>query len=125
MFPKIAISAEWAYQQLNMGLTRRPRTLSMDRLKTILARYQSAARVFYNRLEDAVVPTHPRVAEVTDQLIEYGATYAMMSGSGSGVFGAFPDLATAEAARDEIGRPDWPRRVVTSKSKGVEFFGPV
>jgi 4-diphosphocytidyl-2-C-methyl-D-erythritol kinase len=125
VYPKIAISAEWAYQQLNMGLTRRPRTLSMNRLKTILARYQSAARVFYNRLEDAVVPTHPRVAEVTDQLIECGATYAMMSGSGSGVFGVFPDRATAEAARGEIGRLDWPRRVVTSRTKGVEFFGPV
>jgi 4-diphosphocytidyl-2-C-methyl-D-erythritol kinase len=122
VFPKFPISAEWAYSQLNMGLTRRPRTLSMDRLKTILTQYPKAAQVFHNRLEDAVAPAHPRVAEITFQLLQSGASVAMMSGSGSGIYGVFADRHAAQVARAELGRTDWPSWVVHSQRKGVEFF---
>ncbi|MEX1123060.1 MAG: 4-(cytidine 5'-diphospho)-2-C-methyl-D-erythritol kinase [Balneolales bacterium] len=42
-----------------------------------------------NDLETSVVQRHPLVGDLRDQLYEFGATYAAMSGSGSAVFGLF------------------------------------
>lgn len=122
VFPGIPIRAEWAYSQLNMGLTRRPHALSMDQLKSIVARYPGAARGFYNRLEDAVCPAYPQLAEISSRLLNSGASVAMMSGSGSGVFAAFRHRKRAEAARDELGRSDWRMPIVESATSGIEFF---
>ncbi len=42
-----------------------------------------------NDLEPAVIPRHEMVGNIKDQLIDFGADYAAMSGSGSTVFGIF------------------------------------
>jgi len=52
----------------------------------------------YNIFEDAVVPTLPEIAEIKSSLLELGAVSALMSGSGSAVFGFFSDEASARAA---------------------------
>ena len=125
VFPGIPVSTEWAYSNLRMGLTRRPHALSMDQLKSIVARYPDAAQGFHNRLEDAVCPVHPRVAEISSRLLQGGAPVAMMSGSGSGVFAAFRSREAAVDARRRLGRSDWSTRIVASVPRGVEVFGAV
>ncbi len=122
VFPGIPILAEWAYTQLNMGLTRRPHALSMDQLKSIVARYPEAARGFYNRLEDAVCPAYPQIAEISSRLLTSGAAVAMMSGSGSGLFAAFRTRQRAERARRELGRSDWRMPIVESATAGIDIF---
>ena len=124
VFPGIPLRSEWAYSNLRMGLTRRPHALSMDQLKSILARYPDAAQSFRNRLEDAVCPVHPRVAEISSRLLHAGAPVAMMTGSGSGVFAAFRTRAAADRARRALGRSDWRMPIVPSVARGVELFGP-
>lgn len=42
-----------------------------------------------NDLEAAVIPRHEMIGNLKDQLIDFGADYASMSGSGSTVFGIF------------------------------------
>ncbi|MGM0460155.1 MAG: 4-(cytidine 5'-diphospho)-2-C-methyl-D-erythritol kinase [Bacteroidota bacterium] len=42
-----------------------------------------------NQLEPAVIPRHEMIGNVKDQLLDFGADYAAMSGSGSTVFGIF------------------------------------
>ncbi|REL38781.1 4-(cytidine 5'-diphospho)-2-C-methyl-D-erythritol kinase [Rhodohalobacter sp. SW132] len=42
-----------------------------------------------NDLEQAVIPQHEMVGNIKDQLLDFGADYAAMSGSGSTVFGIF------------------------------------
>ncbi|CAN5490981.1 4-(cytidine 5'-diphospho)-2-C-methyl-D-erythritol kinase [soil metagenome] len=42
-----------------------------------------------NDLEPAVIPRHGMIGNIKDQLIDFGADYAAMSGSGSTVFGIF------------------------------------
>jgi len=42
-----------------------------------------------NDLELAVIPRHKMIGDLRDQLYEFGAVYAAMSGSGSSVFGLF------------------------------------
>jgi 4-diphosphocytidyl-2-C-methyl-D-erythritol kinase len=122
VFPGIPVAAAWAYENLRMGLTRRAHTLNMDQLKTILARYPDGAQGLYNRLQDAVCPAHPVVAEITSALLRNGAVVALMSGSGSGIFAAFRNMQLAESARRRLERSDWRMPIVASQSKGVELF---
>lgn len=42
-----------------------------------------------NDFEDSVFPRHPEIADVKRRLLDAGAAYAAMSGSGSAVFGIF------------------------------------
>ena len=42
-----------------------------------------------NQLEPAVIPRHEMIGNIKDQLMDFGAAYAAMSGSGSTVFGIF------------------------------------
>jgi 4-diphosphocytidyl-2-C-methyl-D-erythritol kinase len=122
VFPGIPIRSEWSYSSLSMGLTRRPHALSIDQLKSILARYPEAARGFYNRLEDAVCPANPLIAEICSRLLQSGARVAMMSGSGSGIFAAFRSRVAAEKARRDLHRTDWRMPIVESVPRGVEIF---
>ena len=51
-----------------------------------------------NDLEPPVMAMLPVVGDLKDQMMELGATYAAMSGSGSSVFGLFQqEFAAAEA----------------------------
>lgn len=43
-----------------------------------------------NDFERSIFPAHPAIAQVKQQMLEAGALYAAMSGSGSSVFGLFP-----------------------------------
>ena len=52
----------------------------------------------YNVFEDAVIPTLPEIADIKSALSELGAVCTLMSGSGSAVFGFFPDEASARTA---------------------------
>ncbi len=43
----------------------------------------------YNDFEKSVLPLHPTILNIKDELYRQGALYAVMSGSGSSVFGIF------------------------------------
>jgi 4-diphosphocytidyl-2-C-methyl-D-erythritol kinase len=56
-----------------------------------------------NHFEDAVFQQHPRLAEIKRDLLQNGATEALLAGSGSAVFGVFP--SPAKARRAAVGFP--------------------
>jgi 4-diphosphocytidyl-2-C-methyl-D-erythritol kinase len=61
-----------------------------------LATWEAAAAAAANDFERVVAGRHPEIAELVDELASRGARLAMMSGSGSAVFGVFdepPDVA--------------------------------
>lgn len=61
-----------------------------------LATWEGIAALATNDFERVVARRHPRIAELVDELASFGAEPAMMSGSGSTVFGVFatpPDVA--------------------------------
>jgi 4-diphosphocytidyl-2-C-methyl-D-erythritol kinase len=60
-----------------------------------------------NDLERAVLPRVPLVAEARRRLRRAGATAVLMSGSGSAVFGLFPDAASARRAASVLTQPGW------------------
>ena len=51
-----------------------------------------------NDFEDAVFQQHPRLAEIKRDLLQNGATEALLAGSGSAVIGVFPSPAKARRA---------------------------
>ena len=62
----------------------------------------TAATGFYNMFEEVIEPIRPMVGELKAVLRRHGAIAAMMSGSGPSVWGLFPDVATAEAAKQAL-----------------------
>lgn len=52
-----------------------------------------------NDFEEPVFTKYPRLREYKQRLIDAGATFASMTGSGSSIFGVFADDATRDAAR--------------------------
>jgi 4-diphosphocytidyl-2-C-methyl-D-erythritol kinase len=111
--PGFGVSTAWAYQQL----VRFPEALSgrARRARRLVQLLQSdglraAAGEFYNSLEAPVLEKYPLLAIYRDFLEEQGAIGALMSGSGSTVFGMYPSRVEAKAAETAIKRrfgPCW------------------
>lgn len=57
-----------------------------------------------NDFEGSIFPSHQILADIKSSLIGAGAVYAAMSGSGSTVFGLFPQRDMAEMASAEFSR---------------------
>jgi 4-diphosphocytidyl-2-C-methyl-D-erythritol kinase len=64
-------------------------------------RWDSMAAVaagLFNRFEAALLPRHPELAEIKARLLALGAAGALVSGTGSAVFGVFAHAAARDAA---------------------------
>lgn len=100
--PGIAVSTAWVYG--NLRLTSRQDDHKIPRFSSTV---DSVAAMLHNDLEEVTVGRHPEIAEVKRRLTASGAAGALMSGSGSTVFGIFAGKAEADAAavqlRQELG----------------------
>ncbi|MFH0947850.1 MAG: 4-(cytidine 5'-diphospho)-2-C-methyl-D-erythritol kinase [Elusimicrobiota bacterium] len=56
----------------------------------------------FNRLEDVVLPLYPEIKKIKDLLIESGAEFSLMSGSGSCVFGLVKNKLTGEKIKNKM-----------------------
>ena len=121
IYPSIHVSSGWAYKNLNLKLTK-----ILLPNKGDLARNDDVAGVLStleNMLEEPVSATYPIIDSLKSRLVEAGADVAMMSGSGSTVFGIFKEKGLAEYARQQLQRPEW-QCIVTSfcsRSRALEF----
>ena len=66
--------------------------------------FNSQLSTLKNDFESSVFPAHPGIAALKADLLALGAVYASMSGSGSTVYGFFPDRATLLAAAAHLSR---------------------
>ena len=84
--PGIHVSTPQAYRALSARLTR-------ESVQPKIARFQAAlwsgSSPSENDFEPVVFEQHPRLKEICDQLRGAGAAIAMMTGSGSSIFGMF------------------------------------
>lgn len=95
-FPNEPVSTAWAYQNLRLSFPRRApdcRNALKNLLETGDPKFWSA---FENDFEPLVEATFPVVRELKREFAERGAIKAMMSGSGSAVYGVFDDEAIAK-----------------------------
>jgi 4-diphosphocytidyl-2-C-methyl-D-erythritol kinase len=111
--PGFGVSTAWAYQQLarfpeevNGRAGRARRLVQLLQANDL----QAAAAGFFNSLEAPVLEKYPLLAIYRDFLEEQGAIGALMSGSGSTVFGIYPSRVEATAAEAVVKRkfgPCW------------------
>jgi 4-diphosphocytidyl-2-C-methyl-D-erythritol kinase len=73
--------------------------------------------ILLNDLEGPVARRYPRILGIRDALTRQGATAALMTGSGSTVFGAFGHAEDAHAAADALTRDGW--RVIVARTLGA------
>lgn len=93
--PDLPVSTAWVYQ--NLQLTQQ------DALATIPDSFETVAEVcalLSNDLESVTIPAFPVIDTIKQQLLSNGALGALMSGSGSTVFGLFDDQQAARKAAE-------------------------
>lgn len=96
--PQISVSTKFVYENLKLDeMAKHP---DIDQLiKDIKAKdLQGVCDHMGNILETVTIPNYPIIAEIKKNMIENGATGAMMSGSGPTVFGLFDDAEKAKQA---------------------------
>ena len=87
--PEEGVSTKEAYS----GITRHPEVAGQ--IKSVLCQAKPVSTLsgeagpFVNDFEATVFPLHPQIAAIKKRLLDAGAFYASMSGSGSTVFGLF------------------------------------
>jgi 4-diphosphocytidyl-2-C-methyl-D-erythritol kinase len=99
VYPGISISTQWVYS--NFRLTKDTNNLSILALQKAEGGELPPDRwngFLINDLEGSVLKEYPEVARCRDELLQWGAVGALMSGSGSAVFGLFEDREKAEKA---------------------------
>jgi 4-diphosphocytidyl-2-C-methyl-D-erythritol kinase len=94
--PEIHSSTAEAYRDLSETLTS---IALQNKLTTFQQQLWAGLNgVSDNDFEAVVFARHPDLRQVRDCLLSLGATRAMMTGSGSAIFGVFADRETLEAA---------------------------
>jgi 4-diphosphocytidyl-2-C-methyl-D-erythritol kinase len=97
IFPGFTVSTSWAYNSIN-----KYNLLTKSTKNNIIKNYsldiKTVKSLLYNDFESVVNKRHTEIPKIKEQLLKTGAQGAMLSGSGSSVFGIFPDKASAENA---------------------------
>ncbi len=75
--------------------------------RAIPAGWPAWSATLRNDLEVPVVRHHPAIGRIRQSLIDAGAAFAAMSGSGSAVFGLFERADAARRTANDLARPGW------------------
>lgn len=93
--PSFSISTKWAYENLKLD---NKNNYNVDKIVENLKDKNYNFKDIFNYLEDVSVSKYPQINDIKNKMKNYGATAALMSGSGSSVFGIFTDKNAAQTA---------------------------
>ena len=100
--PKVSVSTPYVFKHLKaQEIEEHP---DMDGLVEALARQDLNAMIgaMGNVLEPVTFEGYPEVAQVKEAILATGALGAMMSGSGSAVFGVYSDIGACKKAASKL-----------------------
>ena len=122
VFPGFSISTAWVYQNLKLELTKMQNNISI--LQKFLSQSYTlqVGSSLLNHLEPVVFKKYPVVREIKDKLLEIGACGALMSGSGSSVFGIFEDSCKAKDAYEIFPKGEWSLYLTETVTSFDEFL---
>jgi 4-diphosphocytidyl-2-C-methyl-D-erythritol kinase len=118
--PPEGVATPWAYRLLAEHRRREAResagggVVSLEDLEDWDAVAAGAANAFQEVLE----PVRPELARLRRLLQGAGAAPALLTGSGSAVFGVFSEAAAAEAAAAEVEEEEPTSRVIRTRTVG-------
>lgn len=119
VFPGFRVSTAKVYKNLNLGLTN-----CKKKLKSFLSNEQSFDPRYHlcNDLEPTAASMYPGIFTAKEALLKHGALGALMSGSGSTVFGLFSDSDKAVTANHALAENDkWQLYLVNMMTKEGVF----
>lgn len=102
IMPRISVSTAKAYSLLRRG-PNKPEEIDLEQI--VLKGIGEPAYLrkhLINDFEAAIFAEYPQLAKIKDMLYKNGAVFALMSGSGSTMYGLFESDAAAEAALKKI-----------------------
>ncbi|MGA9406024.1 MAG: 4-(cytidine 5'-diphospho)-2-C-methyl-D-erythritol kinase [Bacteroidota bacterium] len=94
--PGIHISTAWAYGELSKH--RAPSAERNTLYDGATCTVAGISSLMENDFEAVVFRAHPEIARLKQELLSHGAAFALLSGSGSSVFGLFKDETNARQA---------------------------
>jgi 4-diphosphocytidyl-2-C-methyl-D-erythritol kinase len=114
VYPGFPISTAWVYRNLRLKLTR---CNVNNSIISLIRSPDQIGRLLVNDLETVAAVRYPKIGLLKEKLIRAGAAGALMSGSGSSVFGIFNSRLRADQAlrrlRKEEGVQAFLARVLT------------
>jgi len=103
VIPPFGISTKDAYSRIDYAKIGK-NLLATQELKNglLAADFEKIQKNMHNDFEQSVVLSRPEVSNIKNSLLDFGASSALMSGSGSTIVGLFADLKVAEAAKERF-----------------------
>ncbi|MCE1188881.1 MAG: 4-(cytidine 5'-diphospho)-2-C-methyl-D-erythritol kinase [Ignavibacteria bacterium] len=98
--PGIHVATKWAYANVTPS---QPRKSLKECVTERGIDLKSEAQWLTNDFENPVFTAYPEIAELKHRLLEAGAEFALMSGSGSTMYGFFKDAMTMDTIAGELG----------------------
>ena len=92
VMPDIKIDTKNAYKKC---LLKNKTNIKFAGMLDELKNYDLSSELFYNDFEVYVFKTHPEIGKIKLKILDLGAQYASLSGSGSTVFGIFSNKQDA------------------------------
>ncbi len=120
--PPLSIGSGWAYGSYKMVLTRDRGRLNMVASALAGGDLVSLLTLLESDFESLVFEEHPLVRGIKENLIEWGAGGALMTGSGPVVFGIFSKVGDAEACKGRFLNKGHNAILSRMASKGVTVY---
>lgn len=83
--PNIHVSTKWAFEHLNYSVGE----VCHSDLNAVTEFDPSKPEVFQNDFEEAIFAKYPELSKIKQELLDVGAVFASMSGSGATMYGLF------------------------------------
>ena len=101
VYPGFPIATPWVYGNLKLKLTKAENNISILTNFLMRSEFAQLGAALYNDLALVVIKRYPEILEIKNELLNLGAGGALLSGSGSTVFGIFdnPEIAKKALAR--------------------------
>jgi 4-diphosphocytidyl-2-C-methyl-D-erythritol kinase len=94
-----SLSTREVYSRVDISLTK---SFAETNISNFVRGRGRVRDLLVNDLEAAAVEIHPGILRLKERLLDLGAQGALMSGSGSAVFGVWPDHESAQRVADEL-----------------------
>lgn len=122
VFPRVSMATAEVYQALNFDLTKNSKNINILREFFSQSNIASLGAHLHNDLEPIVIKRLPVVASIKQKLNSLHADGALLSGSGSAVFGLFGDSDRAQEAYARCCEEDWDTFLTETVSSFSEFM---
>ena len=99
VMPSIRVQTSDAFMFIKKYLVKGKTDVKLSQMLEELKVNKLSSELFYNDFEMYVFKTHPEIGKIKLEILDLGAKYASLSGSGSTVFGIFSDKQKAQKAQ--------------------------